>query len=153
MKIDKKNSANYGYRSLDEIINYFNFELGIIPKLEKSTAAAEYNMFKTTLINSFNSSSTIQSILEYFFIRSDIYPIITLILEYFYVIILSSVECERSISRLNIIKTKLRNNLSETNLDNHMATSIIPGLLRVSNSEILDDAFRLWYNDKNRYFS
>jgi hypothetical protein len=62
---------------------------------------------------------------------------------------LSSVDCERGFSKMNLIKNKLRSQLSEDNLDSLLHIS----LNAPSNfDEDVDRCIDRWINSKNRYF-
>ena len=62
---------------------------------------------------------------------------------------LSSVECERSFSKMNLIKTKLRNQLEEDTLDNLMFISIVGKDIEKMNFNV---PIENWKIGKKRYF-
>jgi hypothetical protein len=63
---------------------------------------------------------------------------------------LTSVECERMFSRMNIIKTNLRNQLEEDSLDKLIRVSVSNVEMKSFN---FHEAFIVWKEAKNRYFA
>lgn len=78
------------------------------------------------------------------------FPFMTTLLNYYYTIVITSVECERCFSLMKIIKNKLRNRLSGINLK-YFLNIYLNG---PDNMERFDfyDAFARWTNMKHRIF-
>jgi hypothetical protein len=63
---------------------------------------------------------------------------------------LTSVECERMFSRMNLIKTNLRNQLEESTLDSLIRISVSSVDMKTFN---FHEAFSIWRQEKHRYFA
>jgi len=115
--------------------------------LKEIGALEEYQVLKKLIVNEYKTTKT-QDI-DWKVLKSSSFTNISKLIKISPVIPLSSVECERSFSKMNIIKTKLRNCLDEDTLDNLMLLSLCG-----ENIENLDfvKPIENWKLGKKRYF-
>jgi len=89
-------------------------------KLSLQTTISEWKTFKNDIKLNFVASSN--NILTKRVLNSVFYPNLSQLYAFFLIIPLTTAECERSFSRMNLIKTDLRINLAHETLDNLMFT-------------------------------
>jgi len=89
--------------------------------------------------------------LGYITVKSEIYAIICRFLQFFYIFICSSVECEKAISKIANIITKLRNSFGEESLEDHLIIQSLIGYLNLPEDSITK--YKIWASLKSRYFT
>jgi hypothetical protein len=134
------------------VVNFLNIEVKCTPKLNYDLICSEYQRFKFTVKNSLYNKET-SEIFEYFFINSESYPEIQILLEFAVCIALRSVECERVFSRMKLIKTPLRNQMKEKTLDSHLNISLNYFVFERRTELLIFKAIEYWKSLSSRTFA
>jgi hypothetical protein len=161
-KIENKQLlSNYG---TDDVVNLRNYYADIALRRGKdsfitSKVVNEWETFKV-FINTYNSSATVKDLL--IFLSPDLqedsalairknFGQVSRLVDIFYLLPLTTVDCERGFSKQNIIKTKQRNGLATERLASLMHISI-NGQTEYLQEEDLHICFLNWKNAKKRMF-
>ena len=132
---------SYGNENLESLINKYN--------LNKAEVLVEWEKLKVHVRNHFSTSKEIW----HFALSSVSFQNIRLLFQIYLVIPLSTAGCERTFSKLNNIKTDLRNRMESTTLQAHMMLSCNgPDLDNIEQLDI-QNTIDNWRDIKDRRFS
>lgn len=118
-------------------------------KTKKDQLQSEWSIFREFMFNRCRNMN-FESFLSFIHVNDFIceqYPLIYSLIEYAAVIPLQTVDCERGFSRMNLVKTELRNRLLIENVNNLLMISI-EGPERADFD--FEEAFRKWALKKQR---
>jgi hypothetical protein len=139
----------YGLDELKQFVNYINIEVKHYPKINLNESIMEYLTLKTTVRGGIVNLSSTET-LEYLLSRDCSYFNLIPLLLFYYSIIVTSVECERTFSTMNLIKTDTRNRLGETLLDALMNISLNLKNIDLTREQLIYETIQYWRNSKIR---
>jgi len=128
--------GQYGNKELEQATKYFNQLFSsrsttILdpnpPLLCPIATLSEWKIWKNDIITNLKTSS--DNVLKKRVLNSTVYPKLCQLYSFIMVIPLTTVECERSFSIMNLIKTDIRFSLAHETLDNLMAISILDPII------------------------
>jgi len=117
-------------------------------RLNSVRGLQEWETFKFYVFN--NLQSDREDGIWKFVLKSSLYPNLRVLFEIYLIIPLSTSSCERTFSRMNLIKTELRNRMEPKTLKLHMMVSLNgPDFVNLEEFKI-EEAIDLWRNMKPR---
>lgn len=147
---NKESLNDYGEKELEELIDFYgiaNEPNYPMPIIDADAIRDEWDNFKVIILANYENLPINDLLPLLFQYHSDMYPNILILIDIFYSIPFSSVDCERGFSRQNLIKTDIRNQLNNNTL--HMLMTV--GLHNVNLMEFnFSNALQIWYQRCNR---
>ena len=145
----------YGKSCIEKIVTFFNgkfrqynmFKEKKIALFDKTNVISQYQEFKRLIRNEYHNLDHSQLYAK--FLASEAHKDLKGIIEIYLVLPITSVECERSFSQMNLIKTPVRSNLEAGTLDHLMRLRMHKVSLENFDFE---KPFLDWKSAKKRYF-
>jgi len=152
---DKNIPKNFGLELLKDMIDYFNYELKFKYHLDTANTIKEYSIMKERLKELFNnnmSDNVASDVLFYLKANESEFPNLINIIDYMNCLLITSVECERLFSFMNLIKTKIRNRMESDLLNYLMMTKSNWKIVETDRVKFICKCIDYWNNVKKRYF-
>ncbi|RIA98000.1 hypothetical protein C1645_750987, partial [Glomus cerebriforme] len=112
---NKESLNDYSEKELEKLIDFYgvaNESNYSMPIINADTIHDEWDNFKAIILANYENFSIDDLLLLLFQYHSDIYSNIFILMNIFYFITFSNVDCERKFSKQNLIKTDICNQLN-----------------------------------------